>query len=133
MRYLIFAAVVVGIFTIFVTVFAASADKRQVRNLPKFLWVAICLLVPGIGGLLYLVAGRPNGASSETSTSKGRRGQFRTVAPDDDPEFLRNLADRLNAEETSDAPDYGTDEAINPDNGPDSKPDADPNAGPNDK
>jgi hypothetical protein len=104
-----------------------------VRNLPKFLWVAICLLVPGIGGLLYLVAGRPNGASSETSTSKGRRGQFRTVAPDDDPEFLRNLADRLNAEETSDAPDYGTDEAINPDNGPDSNSDADPNAGPNDK
>lgn len=119
MRYLIFAAVVVGVFTIFVTVFAASADKRQVRNLPKFLWVLICLLVPGIGGLLYLVVGRPINGAPNDSGSAGR-GQFRTVAPDDDPEFLRNLAERLDESDTDlGSPDLG-------ETGPDSTP-------PNDK
>lgn len=119
MRYLIFAAVVVGVFTIFVTVFAASADKRQVRNLPKFLWVLICLLVPGIGGLLYLVVGRPINGAPNNSGSAGR-GQYRTVAPDDDPEFLRNLAERLDESDT----DLGSTDLG--DTGPDSTP-------PNDK
>lgn len=104
MRYLIFAAVVVGIFTIFVTVFAASADKRFVRNLPKFLWVAVCLLLPGIGGLLYLVAGRPISGDGVGSAKSANRQQFRTVAPDDDPEFLKNLAQQLDETPETDGP-----------------------------
>jgi len=128
MRYLIFAAVVVGIFTIFVTVFAASADKRQVRNLPKFLWVAICLLLPGIGGLLYLVVGRPISDSPSSGGRAGRRTQFRTTAPDDDPEFLRNLADRLNENEADPLadPNLGSTD-------PNDAPGSDPTTGPNDK
>jgi hypothetical protein len=132
MRYLIFAAVVVGIFTIFVTVFAASADKRQVRNLPKLLWVAICLLLPGIGGLLYLVVGRPVSDSPSSTGGAGRRGQYRTTAPDDDPEFLRNLADRLNTDEADPLadPDLGP---TDPSDEPGSGPNAGPTSGPNDK
>jgi hypothetical protein len=59
LRLLIFIAVVWLLFTVFVTVFAASANKNEVRNLPKWLWVLICLAVPIVGGLLYLVLGRP--------------------------------------------------------------------------
>jgi hypothetical protein len=47
------------IWTVFTTVFAASANKAEVRALPKWLWVLICLFVPFFGGLLYLMVGRP--------------------------------------------------------------------------
>lgn len=81
------------LFTVFVTVFAASAKKNEVRNLPKWLWILICLFVPIIGGLLYLVLGRPLGRP------KPRFGQTKVVAPDDDPQFLRDLARKLEEEE----------------------------------
>jgi hypothetical protein len=89
LRLLIFIAVVWLLFTVFVTVFAASANKNEVRNLPKWLWVLICLGVPIIGGLLYLVLGRPLGGP------KSRGGKSRVVAPDDDPAFLRDLSSKL--------------------------------------
>jgi hypothetical protein len=96
MRYLIFATVAVAVFTIFVTVFAASANKNEVRALPKWVWVILCLLVPVVGGLLYIFIGRP------TSDSSNSRPRTRTLAPDDDPQFLRDLADRLKPDEDGD-------------------------------
>ena len=95
MRYLIFAGIVVTVFTIFVTVFAASAPANQVRVLPKWVWVILCLLVPAVGGLLYISIGRP----TTDSPAGGSRTRTRTIAPDDDPQFLRDLADRLKPEE----------------------------------
>jgi hypothetical protein len=80
------------LFTVFVTVFAASAKKNEVRNLPKWAWIVICLFVPIIGGLLYLVLGRPAGGPNN------RFGKTKIVAPDDDPAFLRDLSDKLDKE-----------------------------------
>jgi hypothetical protein len=77
------------LFTVFVTVFAASAKKNEVRNLPKWAWIVICLFVPIVGGLLYLVLGRPIGGP------KNRFGRTKIVAPDDDPTFLRDLSEKL--------------------------------------
>ena len=80
------------IFTVFTTVFAASANKAEVRLLPKWAWVLLCLLIPFFGGLLYLMVGRPIG--------RGPRPQKRkTVAPDDDPNFLRDLDKKLRKDE----------------------------------
>ncbi|MEN9714142.1 MAG: hypothetical protein RLZZ164_806 [Actinomycetota bacterium] len=79
MRIMLFALVIDVIFTVFVTAFAASADKRTVRNLPKALWVILCLVASPIGGLAYLIYGRP---------VAGSRGRNTT-------EYLKNLADRL--------------------------------------
>jgi NADH:ubiquinone oxidoreductase subunit 6 (subunit J) len=93
LRLLIFIGAVWLLFTVFVTVFAASANKNEVRNLPKWLWVLICLLVPIVGGLLYLVLGRPMGQP------KQRYRKTKSVAPDDDPAFLRDLADKLDAQD----------------------------------
>ena len=83
------------LFTVFVTVFAASANKNEVRSLPKWLWILICLFVPIIGGLLYLILGRPLGKP------KPRFGRTKVVAPDDDPQFLRDLSEKLDAKEES--------------------------------
>ena len=91
-RTLLFIFAVWLLFTVFVTVFAASAKKNEVRNLPKWAWIVICLFVPIIGGLLYLVLGRPIGGP------KNRFGRTKIVAPDDDPTFLRDLSDKLERE-----------------------------------
>ena len=93
LRLLIFIAAVWLMFTVFVTVFAASANKSEVRNLPKWLWIVVCLAVPIVGGLLYLVLGRPVGAP------KQRFRKTKSVAPDDDPDFLRDLAEKLDAQD----------------------------------
>jgi hypothetical protein len=91
-RTLIFVFAVWLLFTVFVTVFAASAKKNEVRNLPKWAWIVICLFVPIVGGLLYLVLGRPIGGP------RNRFGKTKIVAPDDDPAFLRDLSEKLEKE-----------------------------------
>jgi hypothetical protein len=91
-RTLIFIFAAWLLFTVFVTVFAASAKKNEVRNLPKWAWIVICLFVPVVGGLLYLVLGRPVGGP------KNRFGKTKIVAPDDDPTFLRDLSEKLEKE-----------------------------------
>lgn len=59
-------------------------DDRDVRNWPKVAWVLLIIFVPLIGVILWFTLGRPR---SETPQAVHRG----PVAPDDDPEFLRNL------------------------------------------
>jgi hypothetical protein len=101
MRYALFALGAMVIFTVFVTVFAASAERTKVRLLPKWVWVALCILTTPAGDILYLSLGRPVSAadgSPRTNAPGKPAAQSRTTAPDDDPEFLRNLAKRLREE-----------------------------------
>ena len=103
MRLVLLADIVIFVFYVFVLVFAASAEPTTVRNLPKWAWILILVLFPVIGGIAYLVFGRPLSAGPGSSDSFRFRGQApkpRTgpVAPDDDPEFLRSLERRLNSE-----------------------------------
>ena len=75
---------------IFATVYATSADAKQVRVLPKTLWVILCLFLPLAGPLLYITIGRPvDGESGQGAKMSAPR------APDDDPAFLKDLDDRL--------------------------------------
>lgn len=98
MKFLIYLFGIWLVFTVFVTVFALSARKQDVRSLSKVAWVLICLFVPFIGGLLYLALGRPLPTPDDYRPS---RGNTRTVAPDDDPDFLRRLAKRLREDPNS--------------------------------
>ncbi|MFK4731304.1 PLDc N-terminal domain-containing protein [Agromyces mediolanus] len=71
------AAIVFWIYTI---VDCALFDRLRVRGLRKGWWVALVILVPVIGGVLWFLIGR------------GRRNRSgRSLAPDDDAEFLRRL------------------------------------------
>jgi hypothetical protein len=87
------------VFTVFTTVFAASANKQDVRLLPKWAWILLCLLVPFFGGLLYLMVGRP--LRTGPAAPKGKK---RVVAPDDDPDFLRDLSKKLRKDEDDEKP-----------------------------
>lgn len=94
MKFLLYGVGALIIFTVFVAVFAASADKREVRLIPKWVWVLISIFLTPFGGILYLTLGRPVG--------EGKTPKTRTVAPDDDPEFLRKLAERLRRDKDKD-------------------------------
>jgi hypothetical protein len=60
-------------------------SSASVRTLPKFVWLLIVVLIPLLGGLLWLLAGRPR--------RPGRRRRRGPMAPDDDPAFLRQIGD----------------------------------------
>jgi len=88
-----------------------SAEEFAIRALPRVAWVFIILLFSPIGAIAWFVAGRPprtvrlsNGTTwrpgsgfPESERPQRRGGQ---LAPDDDPEFLRNLATSLREDES---------------------------------
>jgi hypothetical protein len=86
-----------------------SAEEYAIRALPRIAWVFIILLFSPIGAIAWFVAGRPpravrmsNGelwrpGSGFPESERPRKGP---VAPDDDPEFLRNLARNLKEDES---------------------------------
>lgn len=80
-----------------------QTDEGDMRNLPKALWVILIIFLPIVGGVAWLVAGRPltSGPRRQVPWPATRTAGFpeyerpRPVAPDDDPDFLLSLrADR---------------------------------------
>ena len=95
---------------------SATADRTEVRGLPKGLWVVLVLVTFVVGATAWMLWGRPSpvstprrpmlGSSGRTAwpsrpgrpaSSSGLFGPVRR-APDDDPEFLAGL-DRRAAQE----------------------------------
>jgi hypothetical protein len=76
---------------------AIQTPGDEVRNLGKTWWLLLIAFVPVIGGIAWLVAGRPNtrrqAAWRDGTGFAGRERPARppVVAPDDDPEFLERL------------------------------------------
>lgn len=81
-----------------------QTDEGDIRNLPKGLWVILIIFLPIVGGVAWLVAGRPltrgprrpvPWPSTQTAGFPEYERPRRPVAPDDDPDFLLGLrADR---------------------------------------
>jgi hypothetical protein len=94
-RLLIGLAVVIVFFTVFVIVDTALTPRTRMRGLPKPAWVAVVVLVPVIGGILWLTVGKDR---TDLARSSGRR-----LGPDDDPDFLSNLG-RARSEQERDPP-----------------------------
>jgi len=61
----------------------SQTQKSGVRNLPKVVWLLVVVLLPILGGLIWMVSGRP----------KNPRKRKKSNAPDDDPKFLAKLAE----------------------------------------
>jgi len=83
------AKVLLVLAAIGVTIYAAidclRSDDAEIRGLPKPLWLLLIVAVPLLGGVLYILLGRQPAPGSPTSR------RLRTIAPDDDPDFLRSL------------------------------------------
>lgn len=74
-----------------------SAEDSDIRALPRYAWVLIILLFPPIGPIAWFVAGKERYSKPRTVWAPGRgfpeaERPRRTVAPDDNPEFLRGIA-----------------------------------------
>ena len=75
-----------------------QTDSAAVRNLPKPFWLVLIILLPLVGGIGWLLAGRPEGAAAGTGSSRPFRGPGSRstlppapLGPDDDPDFLRQM------------------------------------------
>ena len=80
-----------------------TTPEAEVRNLPKLLWLVLVLFFPIVGGIAWLVAGRPLRPGSSGLPYKGntgippeydRPGRARAGNPDDDAAFLESLRAR---------------------------------------
>lgn len=83
LRVIVFLAVV-GV-TIYALIDCLRTPEAQVKLLPKAIWAVVIVLMPLLGGVLWLVTGRSDSGPSRSSR------QPRALAPDDDPDFLRSI------------------------------------------
>lgn len=80
-RLLVVLVVVAVAFTIYTLVDVLLTDRSRVRGLQKPLWAILVVVLPVIGGILWLVIGKARRTS----------GGSRVIAPDDDPDFLGSI------------------------------------------
>jgi len=81
-RFLVILPFVVVALDVFAVVDVILTETRRVRALNKVAWVVIIIVLPVIGALLWFFLGKARQDGS---------GEPRQVAPDDDPNFLKNL------------------------------------------
>ncbi|MFN8156464.1 MAG: PLDc N-terminal domain-containing protein [Candidatus Nanopelagicales bacterium] len=97
MRFLLYGAVLV--LSLYALIDCILTPRDEARFLPKWLWFVVIVVVPVLGPVAWLLGGRPartkvDAASPAAPTPRTRtRGKRGPVAPDDDPAFLRKLAD----------------------------------------
>ena len=87
-RVLLIVIPVVVAFWIFTVVDCAIQPPTRHRGVSKPIWILIVVLLPVLGGILWLAVGR---------TRRGAIAARR--APDDDPEFLGSLGARSDQDE----------------------------------
>ena len=79
-----------------------TTPEAEVRNLPKLLWLVLVVILPLVGGIAWLVAGRPQGPARSTPykgnpgvpPAYDRPGRATAFRPEDDEAFLRGLRER---------------------------------------
>ena len=82
--------------TVYALVDCVRTEDDRVRGLPKVIWVLIILLFNLVGSLAWLIAGRER-VLPRTRPSAG------PIAPDDDPDFLREIERRRREQDGRDA------------------------------
>ncbi|MGE5826774.1 MAG: PLD nuclease N-terminal domain-containing protein [Micromonosporaceae bacterium] len=83
-----------------------SAEDDELRTLPRLAWIILIVLLPLVGAIVYFAVGRPVPVEHGPGVWRAAAGRPevtrpRTLAPDDDPDFLRQL-DRQGKREDED-------------------------------
>ena len=79
-----------------------TTPPEQCRNLPKLVWLLLVIVFPIVGGIAWLVAGRPQGpgrslpykGNTGIPPEYDRPGRASAYSPDDDAAFLSQLKAR---------------------------------------
>lgn len=85
---LLILALLATVFWVFSIVDCAVQPSTRHRGVPKGVWVAIVVLLPVLGGILWFVVGRG-----------GKYVAAKWSAPDDDPEFLGRIGTESDQDE----------------------------------
>jgi hypothetical protein len=91
LKILIYAVPIV--LAVYALVDLVQTRDEDVQGLPKLIWVVLIVLVWVVGPLAWLLAGRKGRTFpglAPRAAGPGA-GQSRSMAPDDDPDFLRGL------------------------------------------
>lgn len=80
--------VVVLVIFVYALVDVIRTDGRYTRGISKPAWIVVMIVLPLLGAVLWFIFGRPYGKPSSQPVRR------HPTAPDDDPEFLRNLETR---------------------------------------
>jgi hypothetical protein len=92
-------------FWIFCLLDVITAESSRIRNLPKVFWLLLVVVLFALGGLLWLVLGRPTdrawvpgGDRLRPEGERPRRAATRPLGPEDSPEYeerMRRAQERL--------------------------------------
>jgi len=85
---------------------ALTAPAERIRGLPKAVWLIIVILLLDIGAVAWFIFGRPRAGAVDARVRErqspfgwqshgGPPNRGRSVAPDDDPDFLKRLGEDL--------------------------------------
>lgn len=93
---------------VFCLIDVITTAESDMRNLPKMAWLFIVLILPDIGSIAWLVAGRnwqgrQSSYRSNTGAAKAypeydRPGRAVPANPDDDDAFLKQVRERAEAQ-----------------------------------
>lgn len=86
-RLLLVLLVIVISVTVYAVLDCARRSPDRIKAMPKLAWVAVILLLPVLGPVLWFLLGRVRPSGGRTIERTG------PLAPDDDPDFLRRLED----------------------------------------
>ncbi|MEZ5090797.1 MAG: PLD nuclease N-terminal domain-containing protein [Micropruina sp.] len=67
----ILPVVLIALLVIYCLIEVAQANPTRVRVVPRWLWVVLIIVLPGIGAVAWLLAGRPK-ADPETAAPSPR-------------------------------------------------------------
>ncbi len=85
-------APIIVLLMIFSVVDIAVIERDRIRGLPRGLWLALAIVLPVVGPVLWFFVGRlRKGEGTAPSAAASARRRVRPIAPDDDPEFLSRL------------------------------------------
>lgn len=85
MLFRVVLAVAVLVIFVYGLVDVIRTDGRLTRGISKPAWIIVMIVLPVVGAILWLLIGRPRGKGP------ARPAPRHPIAPDDDPDFLRNL------------------------------------------
>lgn len=96
------ARVIPVVLSIALTVFALAdciqTDEDRVRGIPRWAWIVLIVLVPWVGPLTWLLAGKDRGRGGFGAPNPRPVRRSGPLAPDEDPEFLRKLDEDIRRE-----------------------------------
>jgi hypothetical protein len=98
-RIWILFAVMDIVLTIGALIVCATTEEHEVRVFPRLVWMLLILFVPLIGAVLWFCYGRgphvpSRGAQWRPGSGFPENERPRQLAPDDDPVFLRRIAEQ---------------------------------------